>query len=102
MRLLISANGEKYIGSFKNHYHDIAGKVFAVDEQTLRIEGFGYDGEGPDAFFVVGTTDEEPGKGDNTILPHPFDGKFYDYEDKSVPILGKFEGVSWRVVWLFA
>ena len=91
----VTVSGEKYIGSFTNHYHGIAGKVFAVDEQTLRIEGFEYDGDGPDAFFVVGTTDGNPGTGDTTILPHPFAGKFYDYEDRSAPILeGRFEGVS--------
>ena len=60
----ISVSGEKYIGSFTNYYHDIAGKVFAVDDQTLRIEGFAYDGEGPDAFFVVGTNADNPGEGE--------------------------------------
>ena len=91
--MFIAVSGEKYIGSFTTHYHKTAGKVFAVDEQTLRIEDFEYDGEGPDAFFVVGTT--ETTGGDGTILPHPFAGKFYDYEDRSAPKLeGIFEGVS--------
>ena len=112
VHIRITVSGEKYIGSFTNYYHDIAGKVFAVDDQTLRIEGFKYDGEGPDAFFVVGTNADNPGEGDTvrsiysdalgkgqkmslTILPHPFVGQFYDFEDKSTPILeGKFEGVS--------
>merc|ERR1712027_235165 len=61
---VVTVSGEKYIGSFTNYYHDIAGKVFAVDDQTLRIEGFEYDGDGPDAFFVVGTNADNPGEGD--------------------------------------
>ena len=93
--LFFPVSGEKYIGDFTNHYHGIAGKVFAVDEHTLRIEDFKYDGEGPDAFFVVGSTDVTPGKGDATILPHPFAGNFYEFGDSSAPKLeGTFDGVS--------
>ena len=50
----MSVRGEKFIGSFTTYQHDIVGQVFAVDERTLRIEGFGYDGEAPDAFFFAG------------------------------------------------
>ena len=57
-----------------------------------RIKGFEYDGAGPDAFFWAGTSGAPSSVG--IILPFPFDGKFYDYEDKSAPVLGRFEGVS--------
>ena len=55
------------------------------DEKTLVIKGFGYDGTGPDSFFLAGTSKKI--SSDGIILPYPFQGKFYDYEDKKVPLL---------------
>ena len=55
------------------------------------IEKFTYDGQAPDAFFLVGTGSNTPNS-DGIILPHPFKGKFYDFEDIKVPILDKFDG----------
>ena len=55
------------------------------DEKTLVIKGFGYDGTGPDSFFLAGTSEKI--SSDGIILPYPFQGKFYDYEDKKVPLL---------------
>ena len=79
------------VGDFKNHAHGIGGTVYAVDEKTLLIKGFTYDGAGPDAFFWAGTQGSPSGIG--TILPYPFKGKFYEYEDQSAPILnGRFSG----------
>ena len=50
-----------HIGNFKTYQHGVAGQVFAVDEQTLRIEGFEYDGKGPDAYFIAGIKGSKPG-----------------------------------------
>jgi len=74
-------------GDFQNYAHGIGGQVFLKDEKTLVIKGFTYDGAGPDAFFWAGTSERPTSVG--TILPHPFEGKFYDYEDSSAPILDK-------------
>lgn len=35
------------IGSFQTHAHDVVGDVYAVDDRTVYIKGFSYDGEGP-------------------------------------------------------
>ena len=59
--------------------------IFIKEEKTLVIKRFGFDSEGPDSFFLVGTKDII--SRDGTILPHPFDGIFYHYEDEKVPIL---------------
>ncbi len=86
----VAANGEVKVGKFRNLHHGIAGTVYAVDEHTLRIEDFEYDGAGPDAFFWVGTQGRPSSVG--TILPYPFDGRFYEYEDGNAPILeGRFD-----------
>ena len=45
----------KKIGTFTNIFHDIAGTAYALNETTILIKGFNYDGEGPDAFFLGGT-----------------------------------------------
>ena len=79
------------VGEFNNRAHGIGGTVYAVDKKTLLIKGFTYDGAGPDAFFWAGTQGSPSGIG--TILPYPFKGKFYEYEDQSAPILnGRFSG----------
>ena len=79
------------LGNLINRQHGIGGTVYAIDEKTLLIKGFTYDGAGPDAFFWAGTQGLPSGIG--TILPYPFEGKFYEYEDQSAPILnGRFSG----------
>merc|ERR1712141_819780 len=79
------------VGEFTNYAHGIGGTVYAIDEKTLLIKGFTYDGAGPDAFFWSGTQGSPSGVG--TILPYPFEGKFFEYEDQSAPILtGRFSG----------
>lgn len=45
------------------------GDVYAVDESTLFIKGFAYDGTGPDAFFWVGKTARPSPEG--YIIPYP-------------------------------
>lgn len=94
--LSITVSGRKYLGSLTQHAHGISGEVFMVNEQMLRILGFEYDGEAPDAHFLIGTEGSEPSE-DGTILPYPFDGTFYDFGDEDAPELnGTLDGVSAR------
>ena len=81
------------IGRFRNLQHGIEGEVYALDEKTLFIKDFEYDGAGPDAFFWAGTAGKPSSVG--LILPYPFKGKFYEYEDGNAPILrGRFNKVK--------
>jgi len=66
--------------------HGVAGTLYAKDAKHLVIKGFTYDGAGPDAFFWVGT-DGSPGRHGAVVLPYPFTGKFYEYEDPDTPKL---------------
>lgn len=80
-----------FVGALTTKNHGVKGNVHAVDKKTLVIKNFEYDGQGPDAFFWVGT-DDLPGDV-GTILPYPFDGKFFKYDDANAPILtGRFDG----------
>jgi len=64
------------IGKFHPIAHGVkSGQVKIVDDKTIKIKDFHYDGKGPDAWFVVGTddkyTEERPSGGlpFNHIVP---------------------------------
>lgn len=79
------------MGNFRGHSHGVKGEVFIKNRQTLVVKNFEYDGQGPDAFFWVGTSTQVGEVG--WVLPYPFQGRFYEYQDENVPILkGKFDG----------
>ncbi|XP_048001741.1 protein Skeletor, isoforms D/E isoform X2 [Leguminivora glycinivorella] len=46
----------KSLGALSQLEHGVRGNVFAVDARTLYIQGFFYDGEGPAAYFYVGSS----------------------------------------------
>jgi hypothetical protein len=81
------------VGALTTKQHGVKGNVYAVDKKTLLIKNFEYDGQGPDAFFWVGTSDLPEKVG--TLLPYPFDGKFFKYDDQNAPVLtGRFDGTK--------
>ena len=61
------------IGSFKNFYHNIGGDVYALDSNNILIKGFTYDGEGPDAFFLAGTSGKPSRLHGDVVLPYPYE-----------------------------
>merc|ERR1712080_751956 len=76
------------MGDISTLHHAVSGELWALDDKTLMVKNFNYDGAGPDAFFWVGTegkpsaTDEDK----TAILAHPFNGVHYKYNDKA-PVL---------------
>lgn len=68
------------IDSFQVYGHGIKGTVYAVDESTIFIKGFSYDGTGPDAFFWIGNSPRPSPEG--TIIPFPD-----DYYERDPPVL---------------
>lgn len=40
------------------NFHGVSGDVYAVDDTTIFIKSFNYDGTGPDAYFWSGTSDK--------------------------------------------
>ncbi|VVC87146.1 unnamed protein product [Leptidea sinapis] len=44
----------KYIGKLNSYHHQVSGEVYAVDEWTLLLSDFNYDGTGDDTFFWAG------------------------------------------------
>lgn len=87
----LAASEPILIGELKEKNHDVNGKVFAVDESHILIKDFRYDGQGPDAFFWVGTEGLPSGVPDDKTLILTED-KHYQYRDQSAPVLGKYDG----------
>ena len=83
-------NGVK-VGDFVNFFHGISGSLYVLNQSSLLVKDFQYDGAGPDAFFWAGTESDEPDE-NGMILPYPFEGRFYDYRDQTAPVLGNFRG----------
>ncbi|XP_063851626.1 protein Skeletor, isoforms B/C-like [Scylla paramamosain] len=49
-----------YVGKLSTLEHKVSGDVYCVNNITIYIENFTYDGEAPDAFFFAGNRDETP------------------------------------------
>ena len=81
------AGVKRFLGEFEAPLHGVGGRVYLTPKpDKILIEDFSYDGRGPDAFFWVGT-EGAPGSRKSVVLPHPFEGRFYDYRDPQVPRL---------------
>lgn len=68
-------NGTNYYGSFigklNQFAHGIKGRAYAVDDTTIFIKGFSYDGTGPTAYFWIGEGIAPSPLGE--IVPYPED-----------------------------
>ncbi|GFY52085.1 hypothetical protein TNIN_465451 [Trichonephila inaurata madagascariensis] len=91
------------IGAFKTYAHDVEGRVYAVDDRTIYIKGFTYDGQGPDAFFWAGSTSKPDPSG--FIIPDEKGKKvpLQAYRDKDLLLRlpdGKtLRNIKWIAVW---
>ncbi|KAK0183369.1 hypothetical protein PV327_001418 [Microctonus hyperodae] len=75
------------IGPLQYYAHGIRGTVYAIDETTIFIKGFYYDGTGPDAYFWVGKTPRPSPEGD--IIPYP-----EDYVGRDPPVLKAYNNTD--------
>ncbi|EGI57537.1 DOMON domain-containing protein, partial [Acromyrmex echinatior] len=97
----------KLIGTLQEYAHGIKGKVYAVDDATIFIKGFCYDGTGPDAYFWVGNTSQPNPEG--YIVPYPETDKgsdprvleAYNYTDIILRLPGgkRIRDIKWLSVW---
>ena len=88
--LIASTQAEIRIGDLANYYpfsYKTGGEVLVRDEKTIIVRDFTFDGLAPSVVFLTGKSGE-CGFG-KTILPYPFDGKFYDYNSELVPTLDR-------------
>ncbi|XP_024871251.1 protein Skeletor, isoforms B/C isoform X1 [Temnothorax curvispinosus] len=111
LHLGYARNGPNYygklIGSLQEYAHGIKGKVYAVDDATIFIKGFCYDGTGPDAYFWVGNTSQPNPEG--YIVPYPETDRgsdprvleAYNYTDIILRLPGgkRIRDIKWLSVW---
>merc|ERR1712025_444017 len=69
--------GVTYIGSFKNHLHDVTGDIYTIDgiDNQIQIRRFTYDGAGKDTFFWSGNEGKEPTSEKGFVLEYPYKGR---------------------------
>lgn len=60
----------KYLGKINSYHHQVSGDVYAVDDYTLLLIGFNYDGNGADTFFWAGAANRPGPQG--FIVPDEF------------------------------
>ncbi|CAL1280275.1 unnamed protein product [Larinioides sclopetarius] len=91
------------IGAFKTFAHDVVGRMYAVDDRTLYIKGFSYDGQGPDAYFWAGSTAKPDATG--FIIPDEKGKKvpLAEYRNKDIllrlPAGKTLRNIKWIAVW---
>ncbi|XP_070165249.1 protein Skeletor, isoforms B/C [Polyergus mexicanus] len=111
LQLGYARNGPDYygalIGPLQEYAHGIKGKVYAVDDATIFIKGFSYDGTGPDAYFWVGNTSRP--NPDGYIVPYPESDsstdprvlEAYNHTDIILRLPGgkRIRDIKWLSVW---
>ena len=53
----------RLIGTFNSYHHQVNGEVYAVDDFTMLVKNFVYDGNGKDTFFWAGSASQPSSKG---------------------------------------
>ncbi|XP_076244661.1 protein Skeletor, isoforms B/C [Calliopsis andreniformis] len=97
----------KSLGKLTEYAHGIKGDVYAVDDSTIFIKGFCYDGTAPAACFWVGNTPRPNPQG--IIVPYPDvekDGELsvlpaFNYTDimLKLPDGKRFRDIKWFSIW---
>jgi len=92
--------GSVLLGEIHGFHYKVGGIVYALNDSSLYIKNFNYSGGGPDAFFWVGIdgTPDQTNDSTTAILAYPFEGKHYQYQDKSAPILEMVENTDVTLV----
>ena len=73
------------LGSLSTIHYGVSGEVYALDSKTLLVKNFQYEGGAPAAYFVVGTSGQPDNQHVAAVLPYPFKGQHYSYEDPDIP-----------------
>lgn len=60
----------------KPYAHSIKGTVYVIDESTIFVKGFTYDGTAPDVFFWVGNTTSPTPMGEIVPYPENYAGRY--------------------------
>ena len=88
-----------WVADFTTHHHSVAGRVEILDESTLEVQDFTYDGEGINARLFV-QVDGAPFSGDyelsDNLVGEAFDGETFEL---SIPDEAEME--NWNLITLW-
>ncbi|XP_075986896.1 cytochrome and DOMON domain-containing protein knickkopf [Anticarsia gemmatalis] len=93
----------KFIGKLNSYHHQVSGDVYAVDDWTLLLVNFNYDGTGDDTFFWAGDSGRPGPQG--FIVPNEHGRtnileRYYDAEVRlTLPEGKRISRVKWLAVY---
>ncbi|KAM7304886.1 hypothetical protein ISCGN_014786 [Ixodes scapularis] len=92
-----------YIGKINTYAHQVSGQVYAIDEYTILIKNFFYDGLGQDTFFWAGSSVRPSNVGFIVPDEEGKTNKLQPYTDKDIylhlPDRRKITSVRWLAIW---
>ncbi len=89
-------DNRRYLGDFRTIHHGVRGSLYYVDERTLALRNFEYDGWGvcaDDVFVVIGDRGDIPWRQRGLIVP---------FSRRDPRVLGAYDGGEVRIVHLKA
>ncbi len=85
---------------FRNFFHDIGGTVTVLDDRTLEVTNFTYDGGGPSVYFYTGNNGDYSPRGGGQLIGPQLNGRPWT-GDETITItlpanvtLDDFDGIS--------
>lgn len=92
-----------YIGKLNTYAHQVSGQVYAIDEYTILIRNFFYDGLGQDAFFWAGSSVRPSNVGFIVPDEEGKTNKLQPYTDRDIylrlPDKRKITSIRWLAIW---
>ncbi|CAH0696968.1 unnamed protein product [Spodoptera exigua] len=93
----------KLIGKLNSYHHQVSGEVYAVDDYTILLVNFNYDGTGDDTFFWAGDSGRPGPQG--FIVPNEYGRtnileRYYNAEVRlAVPEGKRISRIKWFAVY---
>ncbi|NVK24412.1 MAG: DM13 domain-containing protein [Gammaproteobacteria bacterium] len=88
---------------FTTRHHQVDGQALIIDNCTIEVSSFTYDGEGPDVLFYGGIDGDYKATGAGFALSDNINGRSYDNETLTIElnnpmVLDRMNGISvWYV-----
>ncbi|KAL3269598.1 hypothetical protein HHI36_008662 [Cryptolaemus montrouzieri] len=93
----------KYLGKLNSYHHQVSGDVYVVDEYSILLSGFSYDGNGADTFFWAGASNRPGPQGFIVPDEYGYTNVLERYLNKdftlSLPDKKKITDIRWFAVY---
>ncbi|XP_054765917.2 protein Skeletor, isoforms B/C-like [Lytechinus pictus] len=103
---IVNTGAQQYNGKLIGEFpaggsHIVGGNVYAVDDDTIRITNFDYDGKGPDAHIWIGKNGNAPSSNGESIYRFTYNVAMNDeyLGDLDLPSGDSVTDLKWISVW---